>query len=393
MLKTLEEPPEHVKFILATTDPQKIPVTVLSRCLQFNLKQIPSPVIAGYLQQVLEKEKISGESSALQLLARAARGSMRDALSLLDQAIAHNAGKITEAGVREMLGAIDQTYLFEILRALLKRDGVALIAQAEQMASRSLSLEAALQDLATLLQRIALAQTVPEAIGMDMPERPLILELAHAFNPQDVQLFYDIALRGRNEIDLAPDEQAGFSMTLLRMLAFMPADSTAPHSHENKSSKSMPQQPSLLEAGGESVPAKTATDSRLKKNSFDEDWPTLVAQLKLGGMAKMLAQHCELVSYSSDGLKLRIPEPHKHLLEKSYQEKLKLALYDYFGERIPVTFAIGNGSGNSPAERDNREKQERQMRAIQAIEKDPFVRELVENFDAKVIDSSIKSIQ
>lgn len=393
MLKTLEEPPEHVKFILATTDPQKIPVTVLSRCLQFNLKQIPSPVITGYLHQVLEKEKITGESSALQLLARAAQGSMRDALSLLDQAIAHDAGKVTEAGVREMLGVIDQTYLFEILRALLKHDGVALIAQAEQMASRSLSLEAALQDLATLLQRIALAQTVPEAIGVDMPERLLILELAHAFNPQDVQLFYDIALRGRNEIDLAPDEQAGFSMTLLRMLAFMPADSTAPDSDENKSAKSMPQQPSLLEAGGKSVPAKTTTDSRLKKNSFDEDWPALVAQLKLGGMAKMLAQHCELASYSSGGLELRIPEPHKHLLEKSYQEKLKLALYDYFGERIPVTFAIGNGSGNSPAERDHREKQERQMRAIQAIEKDPFVRELVENFDAKVIDSSIKPLQ
>lgn len=393
MLKTLEEPPEHVKFILATTDPQKIPVTVLSRCLQFNLKQIPSPVIAGYLQQVLEKEKISGESSALQLLSRAAQGSMRDALSLLDQAIAHDAGKVTESGVREMLGVIDQTYLFEILRALLKHDGVALIAQAEQMASRSLSLEAALQDLATLLQRIALAQTVPEAIGVDMPERPLILELAHAFNPQDVQLFYDIALRGRNEMDLAPDEQAGFSMTLLRMLAFMPADSTVPHSDENKSVKSMPQQPSLLEAGGKSVPAKTATDSRLKKNSFDEDWPALVAQLKLGGMAKMLAQHCELASYSSGGLELRIPEPHKHLLEKSYQEKLKLALYDYFGEHIPVTFAIGNGSGNSPAEKEHREKQERQMRAIQAIEKDPFVRELVENFDAKVIDSSIKPIQ
>ena len=393
MLKTLEEPPEHVKFILATTDPQKIPVTVLSRCLQFNLKQIPSPVIAGYLQQVLEKEKISGEFSALQFLARAAQGSMRDALSLLDQAIAHDAGKITEAGVREMLGAIDQTYLFEILQALLKHDGVALIAQVEQMTSRSLSLEAALQDLATLLQRIALAQTVPEAVSMDMPERPLILELAKAFNPEDVQLFYDIALRGRNEIDLAPDEQAGFSMTLLRMLAFMPAGSPAPHTAEKKSAKSKQPQPSLLEAGGESVSAKTADESRLKKNRFGGDWPVLVSQLKLGGMAKMLAQHCELASYNSDGLELRIPEPHKHLLEKAYQEKLKLALHDYFGEHITVIFAVGSGSGNTPAEKENREKQERQMRAIEAIEKDPFVRELVENFDAKVIDSSIKPIQ
>ncbi|MFI4922409.1 MAG: DNA polymerase III subunit gamma/tau C-terminal domain-containing protein, partial [Burkholderiales bacterium] len=285
------------------------------------------------------------------------------------------------------------TYLFEILRALLKRNGVALIKQVEQMTSRSLSLEAALQDLATLLQRIALAQTVPEAIGMDMQERAQILELAHAFNPEDVQLFYDIALRGRNEIDLAPDEQAGFSMTLLRMLAFMPADSPAASADEKKFAKSMPQQPSLPEAGGDSAPAKTANDNRLKKNRFDGDWAVLVAQLKLGGMAKMLAQHSELASYGNDGLELRVPEPHKHLLEKSYQEKLKLALNDYFGKHMAVTFIVGSSSGNTPAEKEHREKQDRQMRAIEAIEKDPFVHELVENFDAKVIDSSIKPLQ
>ncbi|HMK13957.1 MAG TPA: DNA polymerase III subunit gamma/tau [Burkholderiales bacterium] len=393
MLKTLEEPPEHVKFILATTDPQKIPVTVLSRCLQFNLKRIPFMVITGYLQQVLEKEKISGESSALQLLARAAQGSMRDALSLLDQAIAHDAGKVTESGVREMLGAIDQTYLFEILRALLKRDGVALIEQVDQMTSRSLSLEAALQDLATLLQRIALAQTVPEAVGMDMQDRTQILELARAFNPEDVQLFYDIALRGRNEIDLAPDEQAGFSMTLLRMLAFMPADSPAASADEKKFAMPMPQQASLPEVGGGSASVNTAVDNKLKKNSFDGDWSVLVSQLKLGGMAKMLAQHCELAGYGNDVLELRVPEPHKHLLEKSYQEKLKLALNDYFGKHMAVSLAVGSSSGNTPAEKEHREKQDRQMRAIEAIEKDPFVRELVENFDAKVIDSSIKPVQ
>ena len=155
----------------------------------------------------------------------------------------------------------------------------------------------------------------------------------------------------------------------------------------------MPQQPSLLEAGDDSALVKTADDNKLKKNRFDEDWLVLVAQLKLGGMAKMLAQHCELAGYDSDGLELRVPEPHKHLLEKLYQEKLKLALNDYFGERITVTFTIGSSSGNTLAEKEHREKQDRQMRAIEAIEKDPFVRELVENFDAKVIDSSIKPIQ
>ncbi|HXZ96782.1 MAG TPA: DNA polymerase III subunit gamma/tau [Burkholderiales bacterium] len=390
MLKTLEEPPEHVKFILATTDPQKIPVTVLSRCLQFNLKQIPFSVIADYLQQVLGKEKIPGEPSALKLLARAAKGSLRDALSLLDQAIAHGAGTITETGVHEMLGAIDQTYLFEILRALLKRDGVELVAQVEKMAGRSLSLEGALQDLATLLQRIALAQAVPEALAADLPERKQILELARAFAPEDVQLFYDIALRGRNEIDLAPDEQAGFTMTLLRMLAFVPAESNAAGFDDKQFAKATQLQPSLLDTVVEAVNAPN--NSILKKNRFDGDWSALVVQLKLGGMAKMLAQHCELASYVGDKIELRIPELHKHLLERSYQEKLKLALNDYFGERMAVTFAIG-GNGNTPAEKELRQKQERQMRATEAIEKDPFVRELVENFDAKVIDSSIKPVQ
>ncbi|HYA20626.1 MAG TPA: DNA polymerase III subunit gamma/tau [Burkholderiales bacterium] len=390
MLKTLEEPPEHVKFILATTDPQKIPVTVLSRCLQFNLKQIPFAVIADYLQLLLKKENIPAEPSALKLLARAAKGSLRDALSLLDQAIAHGAGAITETGVHEMLGAIDQTYLFEILGALQKRDGMALIAQVEQMASRSLSLEAALQDLATLLQRIALAQAVPEALAEDLPERKQILELARAFAPEDVQLFYDIALKGHNEIDLAPDEQAGFTMTLLRMLTFMPTDSLAAGIGDKKFPQAAHLQASLLDTGAEAVIAPSGGGS--KKNRFDGDWLGLVVRLKLGGMAKMLAQHCELASSAEDRIELRIPELHKHLLEKTYQEKLKLALSDYFGVRMAVTFAIG-GNGNTPAEREFRQKQERQMRATEAIEKDPFVQELVENFDAKVVDSSIKPIQ
>jgi DNA polymerase-3 subunit gamma/tau len=181
-------------------------------------------------------------------------------------------------------------------------------------------------------------------------------------------------------------------MTLLRMLAFMPADSPELGSDEKKPAKSIPLQTSLLDAGEARAPVKTASENSLKKNHFDGDWADLVVHLKLAGMAKMLAQHCELANYAGNSLELRIPELHKHLLEKSYQDKLKLALNDYFGERMAVTFAIG-GNGNTPAEKEHREKQERQMRAVEAIEKDPFVRELVENFDAKVIDSSIKPIQ
>lgn len=222
MLKTLEEPPEHVKFILATTDPQKIPVTVLSRCLQFNLKQMPPGHIISHLDNILGQEGIAFEQPALRLLAQGAHGSMRDALSLTDQAIAYAAGEVTLDAVQGMLGALDQSYLVRLLDALAQQDGADLLAVADEMASRSLSYNGALQDLGTLLHRIALAQTVPAALPQDLPEYGDIVRLAGAFDAEEVQLFYQIAVHGRNELGLAPDEYAGFTMTLLRMLAFRP---------------------------------------------------------------------------------------------------------------------------------------------------------------------------
>jgi DNA polymerase-3 subunit gamma/tau len=222
MLKTLEEPPEHVKFILATTDPQKIPVTVLSRCLQFNLKQMPPGHIVGHLENILAQEQIEFELPALRLLAQGAHGSMRDALSLTDQAIAYAAGRVTLEAVQGMLGALDQSFLVRLLDALAADDGAALLAVADDMAARSLSYNAALQDLGSLLHRVALAQSVPAALPEDVPEREHILRLAQVFEPEEVQLYYQIAVHGRNELGLAPDEYAGFTMTLLRMLAFRP---------------------------------------------------------------------------------------------------------------------------------------------------------------------------
>jgi DNA polymerase-3 subunit gamma/tau len=222
MLKTLEEPPEHVKFILATTDPQKIPVTVLSRCLQFNLKQMPPGHIVSHLDNILGQEGIEFEAPALRLLAQGAHGSMRDALSLTDQAIAYAAGKVTLEAVQGMLGALDQSYLIRVLDALAQQDGAALLAVADEMAARSLSYSAALQDLGTILHQIALAQTLPAAVSDDLPQREDIVRLAQQFDAEQVQLFYQIVVHGRNELGLAPDEYAGFSMTLLRMLAFRP---------------------------------------------------------------------------------------------------------------------------------------------------------------------------
>ena len=401
MLKTLEEPPAHVKFILATTDPQKIPVTVLSRCLQFNLKQIPLAQIRGQLENVLGKEGVTFELPALNLLARAAEGSLRDALSLLDQAIAHGAGKVNEASVREMLGAVDRGYLFSILNALTRGDGPALLAEADRMAARSLSLETALQELATLLHRIALAQTVPDALADDEPERDTLIALGRAFSAEDVQLLYQIAIHGRRDLGLAPDEFAGFTMTLMRMLAFVPLEPGAKvaaspafiRPAENPAitravgpPRVMESPPRVMEKPNQPAAAAQAIEAELA------DWRNLVGRIKVGGMARMLGDNCEFQSLQGDDLDLVVPEAHKHLLEKAYTEKLQGALGEYFGRKLRLSISTG-GSGKTPAEIENQERQTKLAKAIESIDADPFVRELVENFDARVKDASIKPLQ
>ncbi|WP_455047061.1 DNA polymerase III subunit gamma/tau [Kingella oralis] len=222
MLKTLEEPPEHVKFILATTDPHKVPITVLSRCLQFVLRNMTAQQVSDHLAHVLNEEHIAYDPAALALLGRAAQGSMRDALSLLDQAIAMGSGSVQEADVRHMIGAVDNRYLFELLEILSQKNGAALIAKASEMHSQSLGFDSVLSELALLLQRIALLQTVPAAIAADDPEHDRLHALARAFNSEQTQLYYQCALHGKQDLPLAPDEYAGFVMTLLRMLAFAP---------------------------------------------------------------------------------------------------------------------------------------------------------------------------
>lgn len=222
MLKTLEEPPEHVKFILATTDPHKVPITVLSRCLQFVLRNMTTQQVADHLAHVLKTEQIVFEPAALTLLGRAANGSMRDALSLLDQAIAMGSGSVKEVDVRHMIGAVDKRYLYEFLTFLMEQDGESLIAKAQEMAANAIGFDSALNDLAMLLQRLALLKTVPSAIAADDPERERLLLLAQYFSDEQIQLYYQCVIHGKQDLPLAPDEYAGFVMTLLRMLAFAP---------------------------------------------------------------------------------------------------------------------------------------------------------------------------
>ena len=271
MLKTLEEPPEHVKFILATTDPHKVPVTVLSRCLQFVLRNMTAQQVADHLAHVLDSEQIPYESPALALLGRAAAGSMRDALSLLDQAIAMGSGKVAEQDVRQMIGAVDKRYLYELLQSIAGQNGAALMNQAREMAERAVGFDNALSELALLLQRIALLQTVPAAVPADDPEYPALKHLAAQLGGEQIQLYYQCAIHGKQDLGLAPDEYAGFVMTLLRMLAFAPLaappqytgaqiDGSGLHTPSAAPAKQTPSEnlPAFQTASTDTAPAQTA---------------------------------------------------------------------------------------------------------------------------------------
>ncbi|MDP3776524.1 DNA polymerase III subunit gamma/tau [Methylotenera sp.] len=428
MLKTLEEPPAHVKFILATTDPQKVPVTVLSRCLQFNLRQMAGTSITGHLQNILTQENIAFEPTALHLISRAAAGSMRDALSLTDQAIAYGGQTVNESEVRAMLGAIDQSYLYQLLDALLANDGNSLINQAKAMEERSISFDAALNDLAQLLHQVAVAQTVPGSVANDLPEREALLNLAQKIQPETLQLYYQIALLGRRDIGLAPDEFAGFTMSLLRMLAFTPNESTSAASKSKTSGVtnnnipissahamapvSQGENTTKQEVATEVDYAATTNEYKLIKdvanqpastlaenaaaslhasnNSFNGNWRALVDALKLG-LARELAKHCELIAYDEQSISLSVPESQKHLVSPNYQEKLTTAISQHFDRKIKLQFSIG-GSGNTPAKQIFQEKAQAQANAENAIEEDSFVQALIDDFGATIIPNSIKPI-
>ena len=398
MLKTLEEPPDYVKFILATTDPQKVPVTVLSRCLQFNLKQMTPTGIADRMREILAQEGIAAEDAALRLLAHAARGSMRDGLSLLDQAIAYSGGTVSLDAVRGMLGAIDEGTLIRVLDAVVARDARSALALADEMNGQSLSFAQALRDLASLLHRIAMAQQTEAALSEDV-DAGEVLRLARALAPDEVQLYYQIALHGRNDLHLAPDEYAGFTMTLLRMLAFAPgAEAAAPPPPRPAAQSAAsaarttilpaPRSPAaratVPQPPAPSVPRAEAT----APVDFDGDWPALVARLKVGGLVKELAQRSELVAAQGDHFRLRAPL--KTLIEAGTVDKLKAALEAALGRTVRVTAEVGSTTGPTAAGLAEKASAERQRQAEEAIYGDPFVRELIDNFGASVDPASIR---
>lgn len=376
MLKTLEEPPEHVKFVLATTDPQKIPVTVLSRCLQFNLKQLSPQLIDDRLQYILQEEGIKADSAATRLLAYAAQGSMRDALSLLDQAIAHGGGIVEESSVRAMLGAVDSDYLYRLLEALIVGNGNALLAEAKAMAGRSLSFAAALQDLASVLHRIAVVQTLGDKLDDAAFDQNKIADFAARLHAEEVQLFYQICITGQRDLALAPDEFAGFTMTLLRMLAFRPLEQAPQAASVSSTTVKVSKQ--------SAQPAQTAA-----RQVFDGDWLSLVSRLKLG-IAQQLARESELKSYTDDHFVLCLATQQKHLAE--FQGKLKAALTEYFARPVQLTVEIGEGSDATPAAQERREKQQQTAKALELFQDEPFVKEVIQQFDAQIKPGSVQPL-
>jgi DNA polymerase-3 subunit gamma/tau len=378
LLKTLEEPPPHVKFILATTDPQKLPITVLSRCLQFNLRRLPAALIRELLARVQAEEKVTAEPGAIAELARAADGSMRDGLSLLDQAIAFAGGKLlTRAQVEDMLGTQGRQALFEILRAVGAGQGPALLAWVEKLDAQAPDYSSLLNDLASILQRVAVLQVLPAAADAD--DDPALAGLAATLAAEDVQVYYQIVVNGRRDLPWVPDPRLGFEMTLLRLLAFRPGDGSGT---------------ALGPPSGATLPAASSAASRGPSagttTASAGDWARRLDALGLEGFAKQLARHCAWLGRDGDTVRLGLDVRARHLLQDDRRTAIEQALARALGGPLRLAIDLTQDAGPTPARLDEQRELERQRAAEQAIDADPTVRALKEKFGATVRAGSVQ---
>jgi DNA polymerase-3 subunit gamma/tau len=406
LLKTLEEPPPHVKFLFATTDPQKLPVTVLSRCLQFNLRKLTGAEIGAQLERIGAAEQIAAEPDGLKAIARAAEGSMRDALSLLDQAIAFGGGRIEAAAVNSMLGNIDRGHVLRMLEALSRQDGAALLREVDQLDQAAPDYGAVLDDLAAALQRIAVLQLVTGRLDDD--EAVLLAPLAERLSPEDVQLYYQIAVNGRRDLPIGRDPRVAFEMTLLRMLAFRPAaeaegpraqvaQASAPRRGPPPPSAASPPRaaPSAAAQPGsaasrESAPIPSGAAPLRGAGPAEVDWPALLQALDLRGPARQLADHCDLKSHSGSAWQLVLPPDKEHLNTQQLRARLEAALREHFGRELRLTITSGAPQRATPAELRKQNESERMRAAREAIETDPNVRAVQTAFDATLEADSIR---
>ncbi len=435
LLKTLEEPPEHVKFLLATTDPKKLPVTVLSRCLQFNLKNLSPERIVGYLKKVLDREQVSYEEPALWQLGRAADGSMRDALSLADQAVSFGHNSVTEADVKAMLGSIDQQEVYRLLDALVNHDAAALLDKIEALSEFAPDYESLLAELLSVLHRVAIAQMVPEGIDNSQGDRELVLAVAGNLRPEDVQLYYQIGLIGQRDLPYAPDRRSGFEMIMMRMMAFTPLDleggetttqgavtaggEPAPSTRRGGETRS-PIEDILAQINDPPAAGQSGSsgDSRSRHQAQAEtaapppapppggerdatptvkasgrldpaDWVQVLPELGLSGVTHTLAANCVIAEATDDRCVLLLDESHASLWNKTHEGRISRALTAYVGGDVPVSIKIGDVDRETPAQAEERCNSERRQMAVDVIENDEKVQTLIRDFNGKLDTQSI----
>ena len=415
LLKTLEEPPPHVKFLLATTDPQKLPVTILSRCLQFNLRRLSIERIQDHLKLILEKENLSFEDAALLQLARAADGSMRDALSLLDQAIAFSNGNVNDKDVRLMLGSIEQYHVYDLLDALAAADGAAVIKRIQELAQQAPDFSAVLAELITCLHYLALLKQVPDAYDHNMGDKERYLTLLDALSAEDIQLYYQIALHGRRDLPLAPDQRNGLEMVLLRMLAFRPDEVSS-----NVQSNSI-KSPAVVEKKQKSDISSTVTSESKPGDNINIDaaksivattkdpivtqenklnltelssinWHEVVSSLNVVGILKQLVEHSAFVSVDNLHLNLAVAPSHAAMLTTDRSTQLQSKLSSYFDAELKLHIETANIETETPAARTSREQQERQTDAENSIINDDNVKNIMESFNGHVDLETVQPI-
>ncbi|TAL53919.1 MAG: DNA polymerase III subunit gamma/tau [Methylovulum sp.] len=390
LLKTLEEPPPHVKFLLATTDPHKIPVTVLSRCLQFNLKRLSPAQIFTQMSFILEQEHIGFEAPALKILARAADGSMRDGLSLLDQAIVYGNGKVSAEDVNAMLGILAQHPVEALLLALADGDASAILDKINETANTQTDFSDVLQQILQVLHRIALLQQVPGLVDHEF-DGEMLVQLASRFTPEDVQLYYQIGLIGQRDLDLAPDPRSGFEMVMLRMLTFRPVTpGTAPvKSVSARQEKS----PAAIQAVAPELLRQVAVvEKNVQDAAVAGNWMDMIAAMKLESITKQLANNCELENIDDQRCTLLLDAAHQSLLTPMRAEKLQKALQRLRGTPLKLVINTGKAVADTPAVQLARQQEDRQQAAVDAINSDHNIQALKERFDARIIPGTIEPV-
>jgi len=395
LLKTLEEPPPHVKFLLATTDPQKLPATVLSRCLQFNLKRLTPRLIRERLQYICGEEGIAADVGSLALIARAADGSLRDALSLLDQAIAYCGGELQQESVAAMLGTIDREHVSAVLGLLASGDAPGLMKAIATIDEQFPDYGRLLDDLARLLQRVAVYQAVGATDSDDDIDESEIADIASRMAAEDVQLFYQTALIGRRDLDLAPDPRSGVEMTLLRMLAFLPQRSTdgAPQS-SSAPARPRPSAPAAPKAGKLKVVEPPRARGDFAEVQQPADWGKVIQALGLSGASKLLAANCAWLRRNEDTVYLGLDRRSESLLTRSRQQAIADALSAKFGQALKVEISVAASAGESetPIQEQARRSDERLEAARESLEADPNIKALRDMFGAELNPDTIEPI-